>query len=201
MLGWRCDAPQHEVPGCQYRRCALAARRSAAVRRLPARRRLLLDDAPFVVRNRARRCHRARSLRRARRLALPQGPPHRDRRRRQAANEYRRQRQHQSAAHRGHHYRHSRRGGMEAGNERRRVRHKARATERRTRRGTGADRNPLARAHAERTPRGQRIQLGADRGSRHPVCRHLHLYHSGASDARCRSRRRLRMALGRAHRA
>src|SRR5262249_30359739 len=33
-------------------------------------------------------------------LALPQGPPHRDRRRRQAANEYRRQRQHQSAAHR-----------------------------------------------------------------------------------------------------
>ena len=41
----------------------------------------------------------------------------------------------------------------------------------------------LARAHAERAPRGQRLHLGADPRGGDPVRRHLRLHHSGAGDA------------------
>ena len=47
-----CDRVLHH-PGRQCRRRALAARRSAAVRRLPARRRFLLDDAASACADRA----------------------------------------------------------------------------------------------------------------------------------------------------
>ena len=47
----------------------------------------------------------------------------------------------------------------------------------------------VARAHAQRAPRGQRLHLGADRGGGDPVRRHLRLHHSGAGDAAGRPRR------------
>ena len=71
LLARQCGAaaqrPRRRVlhlPGRQYRRRAVAARRSAAVRRLPARRRFLLDHAASLARDRAgcrRSCWRSSS--------------------------------------------------------------------------------------------------------------------------------------------
>ena len=69
-------------PGVQHRRLADAARRPAAVRRLPARRRLLLDDRESLARDAVRRRrgaarlpgHRHRAASPRRRRAEDQGP-------------------------------------------------------------------------------------------------------------------------------
>ena len=81
----------------------IAARRSAAVRRLPARRRFLLDGAHLWLQTAIVAGLRARGLRRARRLVLPQGPAGDDRRRSRAAGRPRRPRRHQFPADRRHH--------------------------------------------------------------------------------------------------
>ena len=105
------------------------------------------------------------------------------------ADEPRRQRQHQLPADRRDRRRDPDVGDLEAGHQFRGLRHRARTAEPGARRRARAARHPVARAHAERASRGQRLFLGPDQGGGGPVRRHLRLHHSGAGRARCRQGR------------
>ena len=169
------------------------------VRRLPARGRFLLDAAASVVRDGARRRRGARDLRRDRYPALPQRPAGDDGRGDEAADQARGERQHQFPADRSHRRRHSRLGDMAARHRLRPLRHPGRAAEPGARRRIAPDRGTVARADAERAPRGQRLHMGTDSRSGHFVRRHLHLHHSGARHAASGQGRRLFLAAGRRH--
>src|SRR5712672_3066894 len=120
--------------GRQYWGRPVAARRSPAVHRLPARRRFLLDHPPSRLRDRAHGGNRARSLRRDRYLVLSQGPPHRARRRAGCPLCDRCQGQDQYRADRADHRRDPRLGDLEAGRHVRCLWHGARAGKSRPRR-------------------------------------------------------------------
>ena len=169
--------------------------RPAAVRRLSARGRFLLDDAAPVVRDCARCRRGARDLRRDRCPVLPQRPAGDDRRRDAAADEASGERQHQSPADRGHRRvpflpRPSWRPGISFDVY-----------------GTRVELQNLVRDAAllliailslVLTPNEHReandFHLGADRRSGDPVRRHLHVHHSGACHARSRQGWRLFLA-------
>ena len=115
--------------GGEHRRCTNADRRSAAVRRLPARRRLLLDDAQHAGRNRGGRRPRADDLPADRSLVLPPGSPGHDRRRVSGADEPQGHRNRQPSADGRDHRRRPDVRHLAARDRLRRVRHRARSAE------------------------------------------------------------------------
>ncbi len=136
------QCPRHRVlhhPGRQCRRCAVAAWRSAAVRRLPARRRFLLAAAAALAADPDRGWHPADGVLSARPLVRPSRAAFQH-----TAGAGRISRRHQFCSDRGDHRHDPAVGGMAAGHRVRCLWHQGRAAESGARRRVGADRAVVA---------------------------------------------------------
>ena len=151
----RTQCPRGRVlhhPGRQYRRRALAAWRSTAVRRLPARRRFLLDHAASAVADGHAGAAAACGIRGAGCLVSAQGTcEHCPARSARPAGP----RRDQPRPDRRDRCRHPGLVGVAARRQLRHLRHPARTAEHRPRWRAGADRIALALAYARRAPKSQ----------------------------------------------